>query len=59
MYSLLAEAYMYAEDRLPRKAYLMLYNLDARDKRNWASNVRMQLFQYGFGSVWMNQGVEE
>ena len=45
------------EDRLPRKAYLMLYNLDARGKRNWASNVRMQLFQYGFGFVWMNQGV--
>ena len=48
---------MYAEDRLPRKAYLMLYNLDARDKRNWASNVRMQLFQYGFVFVWMNQGM--
>ena len=36
----------------------MLYNLHARGKRNWASNVRMQLFQYGFGFVWMNQGVE-
>ena len=45
------------EDRLLRKAYLMLYNLDARGKRNWASNVRMHLFQYGFGFVWMNQGV--
>ena len=37
----------------------MLYNLDARGKRNWVSNVRMQLFQYGFGFIWMNQGVEE
>ena len=45
------------EDRLPHKAYMMLYNLDARGKRNWVSNVRMQLFQYGFGFVWMNQGV--
>ena len=45
------------EDRLPRKAYMMLYNLDVRGKRNWVSNVRMQLFQYGFGFVWMNQGV--
>ena len=35
------------EDRLPRKSYMMLYNLDARGKRNWVSNVRMQLFQYG------------
>ena len=45
------------EERLPRKAYLMLCNLEARGKRNWASNVRMQLFQSGFGFVWMNQGV--
>ena len=45
------------EDRLPHKAYMLLYNLDARGKRNWVSNVRMQLFQYGFGFVWMNQGV--
>ena len=33
------------EDRLLHKAYMMLYNLDARGKRNWVSNVRMQLFQ--------------
>ena len=45
------------EDGLPHKAYMMLYNLDARGKRNWVSNVRMQLFQHGFGFVWMNQGV--
>ena len=24
---------------------------------NWVSNVRMKLFQDGFESVWMNQGV--
>ena len=40
-----------------RKAYMMLYNLDSKGKRNWVSNVRMQLFQYGFGFVWMNPGV--
>ena len=45
------------EDRLPHKAYMMLYNVDARGKRNWVSNVRMQFFQYGFGFVWMNQAV--
>ena len=55
MYSLLVEAYMYGVKT--DKAYMMLYNLDARGKRNWVSNVRMQLFQYGFGFVWMNQGV--
>ena len=40
-----------------RKAYMMLYNLDSKGKRNWVSNVRMQLFQYGFGFVRMNPGV--
>ena len=43
--------------RLPKKAYLMLYNLDARGKTTWAPNVRVCLFQYGFGYVWLNQGV--
>ena len=46
-----------SEDRLPRKAYMMLHNLDARGKRNWVANVRMQLFQCVFVFVWMNQGV--
>ena len=45
------------EDRLPHKAYMTLYILDASGNRNWVSNVRMQLFQCGFGFVWMNKGV--
>ena len=45
--------------KLPIKAYRMLYVLDERGKRNWASNVRCKLYQYGFGFVWLNQGVEE
>ena len=44
--------------RLPRKAYKMLYDLDRRDKQNWASNIRCKLYQFGFGFVWLNQGVE-
>ena len=32
---------------------------DERGKRNWASSVRCKLYQYGFGFVWLNQGVEE
>ena len=43
--------------RLPFKAYRMLHDLDARGKRNWASNVRCKLYEYGFGYVWLNQGV--
>ena len=45
--------------RLPSKAYKILQVLDERGKRNWASNVRCKLDQYGSGFVWLNQGVEE
>ena len=43
--------------RLPRKAYLMLYALDERGKHTWATNVRLCLFQNGFGYAWLSQGV--
>jgi hypothetical protein len=45
------------EDRLPIKAYLMLRKLDERGKITWVTNVRRCLYQYGFGFVWVNQGV--
>ena len=45
------------DSRLPRKAYLMLYKLDERGKQNWVSKVRIFLFKYGFGFVWMNENV--
>ena len=44
--------------RLPKKAYIMLKNLDDRGKQTWVSNVRKWLMQYGFGYAWLNQGVE-
>eukprot|EP00745_Piridium_sociabile_P009702 TRINITY_DN16777_c0_g1_i4.p1 TRINITY_DN16777_c0_g1~~TRINITY_DN16777_c0_g1_i4.p1 ORF type:complete len:274 (-),score=-0.83 TRINITY_DN16777_c0_g1_i4:279-1100(-) len=44
-------------DRIPRKAYNMLYNLDAKGKGNWVSKIRVCLFEYGFGFVWVSQGV--
>ena len=43
--------------RLPYKAYKTLLELDIRGKKNWVTNVRMTLFQYGFDFVWMNQSV--
>jgi hypothetical protein len=46
-------------NRLPRKAYEMLFDLDTRDKTNWVSCVRYKLFHFGFGFVWENQGVED
>ena len=45
------------ESRFPRKSYLMLYDLDAKGKRNWVTSVRLCLCQNGFGFVWQNQGV--
>ena len=46
------------EARIPKKAYLMLYRLDGNGKKNWVTKVRECLFSYGFGYVWINQGVE-
>jgi hypothetical protein len=44
-------------NRLPKKAYMMIKTLDERGKETWATNVRLCLFRYGFGYVWLNQGV--
>jgi hypothetical protein len=49
---------IYMRDRrLPKKAYVMIKKLDERGKETWATNVRLCLFKYGFGYVWLNQGV--
>ena len=34
--------------KLPNKAYRMLYILDERGKRNWASNVRCKLYSWSW-----------
>jgi CRISPR/Cas system-associated protein endoribonuclease Cas2 len=44
-------------NRIPKKAYKMLFRLDEMGKRNWATKVRECLFQLGYGFVWLNQGV--
>ena len=44
--------------RIPCKADRMLRELDARGKRNWVSNVCYKLNYFGFGYIWLNQGVE-
>ena len=46
------------QSRLPFKSYRMLFELDSRGKTNWVSQVRCKLFQFGFGYVWVNQGVQ-
>ena len=44
-------------DRLPKKAYNMLVELDVRNKNNWASKIRLCLNEMGFGYAWLQQGV--
>ena len=44
-------------DRLPFKAYRMLYKLGCKGKVTWASSIRKCLCKYGFSYVWNNQGV--
>ena len=45
------------ENRLPIKAYKMLYALHSKNKNNWVSHECFTLYRYGFGFVWENQGV--
>ena len=45
------------ENRLPFKAYQMLYKLDEKGKVNWVTNVRQILCTNGFAFVWDFQGV--
>ena len=44
-------------DRYPRQCYDMLYALDVERSQTWATSVRNILYKYGFGFVWINQGV--
>ena len=43
--------------RIPQRAYKMLFELDSRGKKNWVTDIRNCLFEYGFGYVWLSQGV--
>ena len=45
------------ELRIPFKAYKMLYELDVRGKKHWVTDVRVCLYKYGFGDVWLSHGV--
>ena len=44
-------------DRLQFKAYKMLLHLHEQNRKSWASSVCYVLYMYGFGEVWVNQGV--
>ena len=44
-------------DRYPKHAYDMLYNLDCAGRTTWATNIKQLLFKYGFGFVWISQNI--
>ena len=43
--------------RYPKNCYKMLLAQDNAGRTNWVSNVKSMLFRYGFGFVWVAQGV--
>ena len=45
------------QNRNPLACYKMLKDLDDQGRRTWATDIRNMLYRYGFGHVWMNQGV--
>ena len=45
------------EFRYPKQCYLMLKRLDECNRITWATKVRLLLCRYGFGYVWLSQGV--
>lgn len=45
------------DDRLPKAAYETSKVLDRRGTKTWATSVKTCLERYGFGYVWLQQGV--
>ncbi len=45
------------EYRYPKQCYLMLRQLDNAGRKTWATSIKELLFMYGFGNVWLAQGV--
>ena len=44
-------------NRYPHVCYNMLRSYDDSGKISWATHVKMLLYKYGFGHVWLSQGV--
>ena len=45
-------------NRYPHVCYNMLRSYDDSGKITWATHVKMLLYKYGFGHVWLSQGDE-
>ena len=44
-----------AEYRYHKQRYKLLYRLDEAERKTWATNIRVLLYEYGFGFVWISQ----
>ena len=47
------------DKRYPKSCYKMFKSLDETGRQNWASKVRVLLYTYGFGYVWISQDIED
>ncbi len=47
----------YELSRYPKCCYTVLYELDIAGRHTWATDVKIILYRYGFGHVWLAQGV--
>ena len=45
------------DSRYPKQPYEMLKSLDDVGRITWATKIKMLLFQYGFGYVWITQNI--
>ena len=45
------------DDRLTKDAYKLQLEWSERNRKCWAHDVKYILYSYGFGEVWLNQGV--
>ena len=48
---------MMQDIRLPEQSYFMVKKLDEQCRKTWATSVKELLIRYGFGHVWLQQGV--
>ena len=45
------------DHRLPKNCYQMLKSLDEIERVTWVTSIKQLLYRFGFGIVWLSQGV--
>ena len=50
-------AQVYDGKRYPKCCYDILYQLGVADRHTWATGVKNMLYRFGFGHVWLSQGI--